>query len=38
MAEARRRVLDEFGVVLEREVQFLGALELPPAGEVVVRR
>jgi UDP-N-acetylenolpyruvoylglucosamine reductase len=32
MAEARRRVLEEFGVVLEREVQFLGPLELPPAG------
>jgi UDP-N-acetylenolpyruvoylglucosamine reductase len=30
MAEARRRALDEFGVALEHEVQFLGALELPP--------
>ncbi len=29
MAEARRRVHDEFGVVLEHEVQFLGPLELP---------
>jgi UDP-N-acetylenolpyruvoylglucosamine reductase len=30
MAEARRRVHEQFGVVLEHEVQFLGALELPP--------
>jgi UDP-N-acetylmuramate dehydrogenase len=30
MAEARRRVHAEFGVVLEHEVQFLGPLELPP--------
>ena len=30
MAEARRRVHDEFGVVLQHEVQFLGPLELPP--------
>jgi UDP-N-acetylenolpyruvoylglucosamine reductase len=29
MAEARRRALDEFGVSLEHEVQFLGALRLP---------
>jgi UDP-N-acetylmuramate dehydrogenase len=29
MAEARRRALDQFGVELEREVVFLGALELP---------
>jgi len=35
MAEARRRALDEFGVVLEREVELLGRLELPPAGEPV---
>ena len=35
MAEARRRALERFGVELEREVQFLGALELPPAGAVV---
>jgi UDP-N-acetylenolpyruvoylglucosamine reductase len=30
MTEARRRAKDEFGVELEHEVQFLGALELPP--------
>ena len=30
MAEARRRVLERFGVVLEHEVRFLGPLELPP--------
>jgi UDP-N-acetylmuramate dehydrogenase len=30
MAEARRRVADRFGVVLEHEVRFLGPLELPP--------
>jgi len=30
MAEARRRALDQFGVELEHEVEFLGALELPP--------
>jgi UDP-N-acetylmuramate dehydrogenase len=29
MAEARRRALDEFGVELEHEVQFLGELMLP---------
>ena len=29
MAEARRRVRDEFGIELEHEVQFLGPLELP---------
>jgi UDP-N-acetylmuramate dehydrogenase len=29
MAEARRRVLEQFGVVLEREVELLGAIELP---------
>lgn len=34
MAEARRRALDEFGVVLEREVELVGRLELPPAGEL----
>jgi UDP-N-acetylmuramate dehydrogenase len=34
MAEARRRALDQFGVVLEREVELLGALELPPAGQL----
>lgn len=32
MAEARRRVLDRFGVVLEREVELVGGIELPPAG------
>jgi len=30
MAEARRRALEQFGVELEREVRFVGALELPP--------
>jgi UDP-N-acetylenolpyruvoylglucosamine reductase len=35
MAEARRRALDRFGVVLEREVELLGDLELPPAGEAL---
>jgi UDP-N-acetylmuramate dehydrogenase len=30
MAEARRRVSEQFGVALEHEVQFLGPLELPP--------
>ena len=35
MAEARRRALEQFGVVLEQEVQFLGARELPPAGATV---
>lgn len=34
MAEARRRALEEFGVVLEREVELVGDLELPPAGEM----
>jgi UDP-N-acetylmuramate dehydrogenase len=34
MAEARRRALDEFGVVLEREVELIGGLELPPVGEL----
>ncbi|HEY8646193.1 MAG TPA: UDP-N-acetylmuramate dehydrogenase [Gaiellaceae bacterium] len=29
MAEARRRVHEQFGVALEHEVQFLGPLELP---------
>ena len=33
MAEARRRALEEFGVELEREVRFVGRLELPAAGE-----
>jgi UDP-N-acetylmuramate dehydrogenase len=35
MAEARRRALEQFGVVLEHEVRFLGELELPPAGETL---
>jgi len=35
MAEARRRALEVFGVVLEREVELLGGLELPPAGETL---
>jgi UDP-N-acetylenolpyruvoylglucosamine reductase len=30
MAEARRRAHERFGVVLEREVRLLGAIELPP--------
>jgi UDP-N-acetylmuramate dehydrogenase len=30
MAEARRRVFEQFGVELEHEVRFLGPLELPP--------
>ena len=30
MAEARRRAHEQFGVALEREVEFLGALELSP--------
>jgi UDP-N-acetylenolpyruvoylglucosamine reductase len=30
MAEARRRALEQFGVELEHEVEFLGRLELPP--------
>jgi UDP-N-acetylmuramate dehydrogenase len=30
MAEARRRVHEQFGVVLEREVELLGDLDLPP--------
>jgi UDP-N-acetylmuramate dehydrogenase len=34
MAEARRRALDRFGVVLEHEVQLVGPLKLPPAGEL----
>jgi UDP-N-acetylmuramate dehydrogenase len=32
MAEARRRAREEFGVTLEREVEFVGAIELPPVG------
>ena len=30
MAEARRRALEQFGVELVHEVEFLGPLELPP--------
>jgi UDP-N-acetylmuramate dehydrogenase len=30
MVEARRRALDQFGVTLEHEVEFLGELALPP--------
>jgi len=30
MAEARRRAREEFGVVLEHEVELLGPIELPP--------
>jgi UDP-N-acetylmuramate dehydrogenase len=30
IAEARRRAYEEFGVVLEPEVQLLGAIEIPP--------
>ena len=33
MAEARRRALQGFGAALEREVELLGGLELPPSGE-----
>ena len=35
MAEARRRALEEFGIELEHEVQLLGPIELPAAGERV---
>jgi UDP-N-acetylmuramate dehydrogenase len=35
MAEARRRALETFAVELEHEVQFLGELVLPRAGELV---
>lgn len=34
MAEARRRALERFDVVLEHEVQLVGALEVPPAGQL----
>jgi len=33
MAEARRRAHEQYGVVLEREVELLGELELPTPGE-----
>jgi UDP-N-acetylmuramate dehydrogenase len=32
MAEARRRADEQYGVELRHEVEFLGALELPPSG------
>jgi UDP-N-acetylenolpyruvoylglucosamine reductase len=32
MAEARRRALEQFGVELQHEVEFLGPLELPALG------
>jgi UDP-N-acetylmuramate dehydrogenase len=32
MAEARHRALDQYGVELVHEVEFLGDLELPPLG------
>jgi UDP-N-acetylmuramate dehydrogenase len=35
MAEARRRALEEYGVELEREVRFVGRLELPAAGDTL---
>ena len=34
MAEARRRALEQYGIELEREVELLGDLVLPPAGEL----
>jgi len=37
MAEARRRAFERFGVILEREVELLGGLELPPVGETLSR-
>jgi UDP-N-acetylenolpyruvoylglucosamine reductase len=30
MTEARRRAWEQFGVELQHEVEFLGAVELPP--------
>jgi UDP-N-acetylenolpyruvoylglucosamine reductase len=30
IAEARRRAREQFGVVLEPEVQLLGPIEIPP--------
>jgi UDP-N-acetylenolpyruvoylglucosamine reductase len=30
MAEGRRRALEQYGVELEHEVEFLGPLEVPP--------
>ncbi len=34
MAEARRRALDQYGIELEREVELLGDVVLPPAGDL----
>jgi UDP-N-acetylmuramate dehydrogenase len=33
MIEARRRALEQFGIVLEHEVVLLGRLELPPVTQ-----
>ena len=33
IAEARRRAREQFGVVLQPEVQLLGAIEIPPLEE-----
>ena len=38
MTEARRRALEQYGVVLDREVELLGGLELPPPGELPASR
>jgi UDP-N-acetylenolpyruvoylglucosamine reductase len=35
MAEARRRASEEFGLVLEREVELFGGIELPLPGDVL---
>jgi UDP-N-acetylmuramate dehydrogenase len=35
MAEARRRALEQYGTELEREVELLGDVVLPPAGELL---
>jgi UDP-N-acetylmuramate dehydrogenase len=35
MAVARKRALERFGIDLEREVELLGDLQLPPAGETL---
>jgi UDP-N-acetylmuramate dehydrogenase len=32
IAEARRRAREQYGVILEPEVQLLGAIEIPPVG------
>jgi UDP-N-acetylmuramate dehydrogenase len=34
MGEARRRALDQYGIELEREVELLGDVVLPPAGDL----